>query len=99
MDDLQALGQTLRDRLGDGAVSVLGSTPSGEDKVYVVATVADDLISERGLKAGDLVGALGQRLGGGGGGRPTLAAAGGRQPEKLDEVLASVPGLVRERLS
>jgi alanyl-tRNA synthetase len=63
--------------------------------VSVVATVADDLI-EQGMQAGNLVGTLGERLGGGGGGRPQLAAAGGRETEKLDDVLADVPTLVRD---
>ena len=97
MDDLQSLGQQLRDRLGEGAVGVLGSAGEDGEKVYVVATVADDLVSEGDLNAGTLVGTLGSRLGGGGGGRPQLASAGGRDTEKLDEVLASVPDLVREQ--
>ena len=98
MDDLQALGQTLRDRLGEGAVGVLGSVPPEDEKVYVVATVADDLIQQRGLKAGDLVGQLGRMLGGGGGGRPTLASAGGRQPEKLDDALGAVASVLSDQL-
>jgi alanyl-tRNA synthetase len=98
MDDLQALGQQLRDKLGEGAVGVLGSRGEDDEKVYVVATVADDLVAEGTLKAGDLVGTLGQRLGGGGGGRPQLASAGGRDTEKLDDVLADVPDLIRERI-
>jgi alanyl-tRNA synthetase len=97
MDDLQALGDQFRDKLGAGAVGVLGSEGEEGEKVYVVATVSDDLIG-RGVKAGDLVGTLGRRLGGGGGGRPQLAAAGGRDTEKLDAVLAEVPDLVREQL-
>ncbi len=100
MDDLQALGQQLRDRLGADAVAVLGSqAPDDDEKVYVVATVADNLIEERGLKAGALVGQLGQRLGGGGGGRPTLASAGGRKPGELGAVLDAVPDMIREHLS
>ncbi|HKL87795.1 MAG TPA: DHHA1 domain-containing protein, partial [Salinibacter sp.] len=98
MDDLQSLGQQLRDRLGSGAVGVLGSVGADEEKVSVVATVADDLVAEGTLQAGSLVGTLGERLGGGGGGRPQLAAAGGRETEKLAEVLESVPALVRDAL-
>ena len=89
MDALRTLGQTLRDRLGDGAVGVLGTVDPEGEKVYLVATVADDLIREKGLKAGTLVGALAKRVGGGGGGRPELATAGGRQPEGLDAALAA----------
>jgi alanyl-tRNA synthetase len=97
MDDLQALGQQLRDRLGDGSVGVLGAEGDDGEKVYVVATVSDDLF-DRGVRAGDLVSTLGRELGGGGGGRPGLASAGGRNVEKLDEVLAGVPALVREAM-
>jgi alanyl-tRNA synthetase len=99
MDDLQELGQQLRDKLGAGGVGVLGSVGADGEKVYVVATVADDLIRERGLQAGDLVGTLGDRLGGGGGGRPQLASAGGRETDRLDPVLEEVPALVREALA
>jgi alanyl-tRNA synthetase len=99
MDDLQSLGQQLRDRLGEGAVGVLCSARDDGEKVHVVATVADDLIEAGRLQAGALVGTLGSRLGGGGGGRPQLASAGGRDTEKLDEVLASVSDLVRDHLS
>ena len=35
----------------------------------------------------------------GGGGRPTLAQAGGSKPDKLDEALALVPGLVTKSTS
>ena len=97
MDDLQALGDQLRDKLGGGSVGVLGSEGEDGEKVYVVATVADDLIGQ-GLAAGDLVGTLGRRLGGGGGGRPQLASAGGRDTEQLDAVLADVPALVRDQM-
>ena len=99
MDELQEVGQQLRDKLGEGAVGVLGSIGDDGEKVYVVTTVADDLIQDRDLKAGDLVGTLGQRLGGGGGGRPQLASAGGRDADALDDVLADVPSLVEAALS
>jgi alanyl-tRNA synthetase len=98
MDDLQDLGQQLRDKLGAGAVGVLGSLGEDAEKAYVVATVADDLIAEHNLQAGALVGDLGERLGGGGGGRPTLASAGGRDTEALDAVLSTVPSLVAAAL-
>jgi alanyl-tRNA synthetase len=99
MDDLQELGQQFRDKLGDGAVGVLGSLGEDGEKAYVVTTVADDLIADHDLQAGALVGDLGDRLGGGGGGRPTLASAGGRDTEKLDAVLDAVPSLVQEHLT
>jgi alanyl-tRNA synthetase len=41
-----------------------------------------------------LVGQLAKLVGGGGGGQPNLATAGGKQPEKMAEMLAAVPGLL-----
>jgi alanyl-tRNA synthetase len=98
MDLLQDLGQQLRDCLGAGAVGVLGSTDPESEKVYVVASVADDLIGAHDIKAGDLVGDLGRELGGGGGGRPTFASAGGRHGDKLAAALDGVADWVRGRV-
>ncbi len=96
MDMLQQLGQTLRDRIGSGGIGILGTVDPEGDKVYMVAGVSDDVIQQKGIKAGDLVGRLARMVGGGGGGRPTLATAGGRQPEKLDDALQSAEAVIRE---
>jgi alanyl-tRNA synthetase len=53
---------------------------------------------ERGLKAGTLIKRVASVVGGGGGGRPTLAQAGGRDPDRLDEALSLVPQAVSEEL-
>ena len=98
MDMLNTLGQSLRDRLGSGAVGVLGAVDPDGEKVYMVAGVSDDVI-ERGVKAGDLVGRLARHVGGGGGGRPTLATAGGRNPEKIDEALGAAEEVLTDLLS
>jgi alanyl-tRNA synthetase len=37
-------------------------------------------------------------VGGGGGGRPTMAHAGGRDPDRLLEAISMVPSLVQEFL-
>ena len=89
MEALRNLGQALRDRTNENAVSVLGTVDPGGDKAYLVATVSDDLIKGAGIKAGQIVGTLAKKVGGGGGGKPTLATAGGKKPEHLDEALAS----------
>jgi alanyl-tRNA synthetase len=57
--------------------------------VHLVANVAPALV-ERGVSAAGLVRAAAPVVGGGGGGRDTLAQAGGKDPEKLDEALALV---------
>ena len=44
---------------------------------------------ERGVKAGEIVRTAAPVMGGGGGGRDTLAQAGGKDPAKLDDALAT----------
>ena len=83
----------LKNKLGAAAV-VLGLV--NDNKVSLVAGVTKNETAL--LKAGDLVNQVAQQVGGKGGGRPDMAQAGGSQPEKLDEALASVEGWVREQL-
>jgi len=89
MEALRTLGQTLRDRANENSVSILGTVDPEGEKAYLVATVSDDLVKQGALKAGAIVGQLAKKVGGGGGGKPTLATAGGKKPENLDEALAS----------
>ena len=70
---LRAMADGLRESLGSG-VGVLGADISG--KVSFIAVVTDDLIKDRGLKAGDIVRGVAQLAGGSGGGKPHLAQAG-----------------------
>ena len=93
---LGELAQTLRDRLGYGAVSVLGATDG--EKVFLAATASDDAIKQ-GLQAGKLIGEVAKRVGGGGGGRPQLATAGGKQPDQLPHALAAVPEIIEKMAS
>jgi alanyl-tRNA synthetase len=82
---LLALSDAVRQKLGDAAV-VLGCAVDG--RAHLVANFAPSAV-ERGLKAGDVVRAAAQVVGGGGGGRDTMAQAGGREPDKLPEALAT----------
>jgi len=91
-ETLREMTDWLRNQLGS-AVIVLGAVI--EDKPNFVAAITPDLV-ERGLKAGNLIKQVARVVGGGGGGRPTLAQAGGRDPDRLDEALELVPGVVAE---
>jgi alanyl-tRNA synthetase len=91
---LLALSDAVRQRLGDAAV-VLGCAVDG--RVHLVANFAQAAV-ERGLKAGDVVRSAAQVAGGGGGGRDTMAQAGGRDPEKLPEALATARAEIERRL-
>jgi len=95
--EIQSLGEMLRDELKLGAVAVLGAKLA-EDKVSLVAMVSDDLVKEKKLKAGELIGKIAEVVGGRGGGRPQLAQAGGKFPERLGEALQNVERIVRESI-
>ncbi len=84
----------LKDRLKP-AVIVLGAA-SGTDRVLLVAGVTPDLVAR--VKAGAIIAAVAARVGGKGGGRPDFAQAGGSDPAALDDALAAVAGLVRDKL-
>jgi alanyl-tRNA synthetase len=94
--DAKILRETL-DQLKDklkSCVVVLGAALDG--KAALVAGVSADLTGK--VKAGELVSFVARQVGGKGGGRPDMAQAGGTQPERLGEALASVPGWVEARL-
>ena len=80
----------LRDSLGS-AVVVLAARDEGA--VRLLVAVSKDLAGSR-YNAGKLVGALAGMVGGKGGGRPDMAQAGGTEPGKVPEMLASVAGLL-----
>ncbi|WP_018127670.1 alanine--tRNA ligase [Balneola vulgaris] len=99
MDVLKQLGYDALEKSPSSTITVLGSKDEAEGKVYLMVAVSDDLIKEKGIKAGALVGKLGRMVQGGGGGQPNLATAGGRAPEKLDDALSAVNELISESIS
>jgi alanyl-tRNA synthetase len=84
----------LKNKLGTAAV-VLAAV-SGE-KVSLVAGVTSDCTAQ--LRAGELVNAVAQQVGGKGGGRADMAQAGGNQPAGLDAALQGVAEWVRARIA
>jgi alanyl-tRNA synthetase len=82
---LLELADRVKGRLGQAAI-LLGAAAEG--RVHLVASVDPELV-KRGVKAGAVVKAAAEVVGGGGGGRDTMAQAGGRDPEKLQEAIAT----------
>jgi alanyl-tRNA synthetase len=93
-DALRGLSDSLKAKIKSGVV-VLASESDG--KVQIVVAVTADLISR--VKAGQVVKELAPMVGGGGGGRPDFAEAGGKQPEKIDEMLKAAEAVVARLLS
>jgi alanyl-tRNA synthetase len=77
------------------SVALLASVSEG--RPVLIATVTDDLVA-RGLHAGELVKYAADPLGGSGGGRPTLAQAGGKHPDQIEESLAKGQEWIQEKL-
>ncbi len=91
VNTLRQMADKFRERNPKNAVAVLACVSKGRPQL--IAAVTDDLVA-RGIKAGDLVKFVAKQVGGGGGGRPTLAQAGGKDADKLDDALESVVGWV-----
>ena len=83
----------LKDKLKT-AVIVLAAVDG--DKVQIAAGVTADTTAK--IKAGELANFVAQQVGGKGGGKPDMAMAGGTEPAKLAQALASVQGWVDERV-
>lgn len=98
MDILKQIGYEGLKKSPKATVTILGTRDNEQGKAYLVATVTEDLIREKGLKAGSLVGQIARLIGGGGGGQPNLATAGGRQPENLENALGQVFNLLTEKI-
>lgn len=87
---LREMGDLLREQL-KSVVVVLGTVY--EDKPVFLAAVTPDLVA-KGYNAGEIVKQVAAVTGGGGGGKATLAQAGGRHKDKLDEALGLVKKLI-----
>jgi alanyl-tRNA synthetase len=90
---LRGISDSLRDRLSSGVV-ILASESDG--KVSLVVSVSKDLVSR--VQAGRLVKELAPIVGGAGGGRPDFAEAGGKDPSKINELLAKAPDVLGKLL-
>jgi alanyl-tRNA synthetase len=93
-DGLRALVDRHRSRIKSGVV-VLASPADG--KVSIVVGVTPDLTKK--VPAGQVVKQLAPIVGGGGGGRPDFAEAGGKDPSKISEMLASARSVVEKLVS
>jgi len=93
-DDLLALSDRLKQQHAPAAV-VAGSREDGN--AHLVLNF-DRSLEQRGLDAGAVIKQAAALIGGGGGGRPTMARAGGKQPERLPEALAEAERLILSAL-
>ncbi len=88
-DELLDLSDRYKQRHAPAAI-VLGSNEDG--RVHLVASF-DASVAEK-VSASDVLREAAAIVGGGGGGRPTMARAGGKDPEKLPDALAEAERLI-----
>ena len=93
-EGLRSLVDQHRSRIKTGVV-ILASPSDG--KVMIVVGVTPDLTKR--IPAGQVVKRIAPLVGGGGGGRADFAEAGGKDPSKIQEMLAASRGIVEELLT
>jgi alanyl-tRNA synthetase len=103
---VESVGELEADPLRALVESLRKQTP---DSIILLASVADGKITfilnlgpaaqAKGLNAGKLVGAVAKVAGGGGGGKPDKAQAGGKDPAKLGDALATARDLIAKALA
>jgi alanyl-tRNA synthetase len=92
---LREVVDRMKDKLGSGIV-LLAAASAEDGRVSLAAGVTKDLTGR--IKAGDLVNAVAEKVGGKGGGRPDFAQAGGTDAAALNGALAAVPAWLEGRL-
>ncbi len=94
MNTLRETGDTLKQNQ-ENAVIVLAS--KGGEKVSIIAMATPGAVS-KGAHAGKIISEVAKAMGGGGGGKPESAQAGGKNPEKAEEALNLVAGIVETQV-
>ncbi len=83
-DSIKQIAFPLRKEV-ENALIVVASDFDGRPSITV--SVSDNLVSEKGLNAGQIVRELAKEINGGGGGQPFFATAGGKDVSGLDRVI------------
>lgn len=91
--DLRSLGGDIRGRLGSGP-AVVALIAAGDGSVPFVVSV-NQASQDAGLRANDLVGAIGQAVDGRGGGKPDTAQGSGKNPAGIDAALHALREQIR----
>ncbi len=92
---LREMGDMVRTKLDHPGVVVLAAHLG--ERISIQVSV-DSSLTRRGLHAGKIAAAVGDRLGGKGGGRPESAQGGGKNKDELGAALDLVPRFVKDNL-
>ena len=78
-------------------VLLVGADVAGKPNLTVM--LSDELITEKGLNASDMIRAMAKEIQGGGGGQPFYATAGGKDPKGLQRAIQIGKSMVEEKVS
>lgn len=92
MNTMREIGDNIKQKLPNAFV-VLASKM--DDKVNLVSMASKEAM-DLGAHAGKIISEVAKQLGGGGGGKPDSAQAGGKNPEKTDEVIKKVSEILKK---
>lgn len=95
VDELKSMGDELRNKIKSG-VGVLFAVI--DEKVSIACVVSDNLIKEKKLSAGKIVGEIAKLVGGGGGGKSHLATAGGKDTSNINVAISKTDKIVAKYL-
>ena len=84
MDELLAVSDRVKQRIGAGAAVVVGAVADG--KALLAANLTPEAVAA-GLSAGAIIREIAPIVGGGGGGKDQMARAGGKDPSRIDEAI------------
>lgn len=90
-DAMKQLAFDIKNKV-DNLVLVLAADVGG--KPMIAAMIADNLVADKSLNAGQLVRELAKEIGGGGGGQPFFATAGGKDITGLSSVVSKAKSLI-----
>lgn len=90
-DALKKLSFELKNEVNT-LVAVIAADVAGSPQISVI--VADELVADKGLSAGQMVRELAKEIKGGGGGQPFFATAGGKDLSGLDRVVEKATEMI-----
>src|ERR1035437_557031 len=93
MSEFISFGEDLRNKISHGIGTLISEI---DGKASILTVITDDLIKEKKLNAGKIVGELAKLVEGKGGGRPHLATAGGKNTSKIEDVLLKNEEVIKQ---
>lgn len=92
MNTMREIGDNIKNKIPNAFV-VLASKIG--EKVNLISMASKEAI-DKGANAGAVISEIAKQLGGGGGGKPDSAQAGGKKPEKTEEVMKNVFDILKK---